>query len=60
MRNHNIDVVATMVAQQEAQTKKLDKLTQNVSMVHQPVLVYEGCGADHSKLSFGLHACLSA
>lgn len=44
-RVYNIDV---MTAQLEVLTKKLNKLTQNASMVHQPTLVYVGYVTDYT------------
>lgn len=36
---YNIDIVIALKARKEAITKKLNNLTQNVGIVHQPILV---------------------
>lgn len=49
-----------MAFQLEVLTKKLDKLTQNVNIVYQPVPVCWGRGTDHITTSYPLrHTCCS-
>lgn len=48
---HNINSVTAMTAQLKVLTKKLDKLTPNVSTAHQLAPACGGCRADHATAS---------